>query len=242
MRCENVLKAEFILERDQNPGGFGPRFSGWRHPNRPLGLFISYYYYFFLKICRDGFTERAWVYFYLLSSGTGRLVMLKGLEERDGGKKMKIYILKRGEKGHFLCSTSEGAARLHGAAPRAHGPALPRQRAAIRGRGAEGAAVMVFPADVVPVLKGPNLDFQAQLRDVVSYQFITRRHSGKPRKNIYFKMCAEKIYAGGEEWGGGAGLGAFSFVTKPKWHSSSCEQMVSREQIFALSFPCRKFV
>lgn len=114
---------------------------------------------------------------------------------------MKIYILKRGEKGHFLCSTSERAARLHGAAPRAHGPALPRQRAAIRGRGAEGAAVMVFPADVVPVLKGPNLDFQAQLRDVVSYQFITRRHSGKPRKNIYFKMCAEKIYAGGE--GGG---------------------------------------
>lgn len=93
MRCENVLKAEFILERDQNPGGFGPRFSGWRYPNRPLGLFISYYYYYyFLKICRDGFTERAWVYFYLLSSGTGRLVMLKGLEERDGGKKKRRYI------------------------------------------------------------------------------------------------------------------------------------------------------
>lgn len=136
--------------------------------------------------------------------------------KRRGKKKKKIYILKRGEKGHFLCSTSERAARLHGAAPRAHGPALPRQRAAIRCRGAEGAAVMVFPADVVPVLKGPNLDFQAQLRDVVSYQFITRRHSGKPRKNIYFKMCAEKIYAGGEGGGGGSRAGRLQFCYEAK--------------------------
>lgn len=36
-----------------------------------------------------------------------------------------------------------------------------------------------------------------QLGYVVSYQFITRRHFGKTRKDIYFKMCAEKIYAGG---------------------------------------------
>lgn len=192
MRYENVLEAEFIVERDENPAGFALCFSGWTHPNRPL----DYYYFFPLKIFMEGFTELTWLYFYLLSSGRGRSVILKGLEGKDRGK--KEVFLKGKKRDHFPYSGS-GAARLHGAAPRVHCPAFPRQRAAIRGRGAEGAAVMVFPADVIPVFKGSNLVFQAQLRDVVSYQFITRRHSGKPRKNIYFKMCAEKIYAGGRE-------------------------------------------